>query len=99
MSESTPEYRMSEKAKIAKIKAECRSVISTAVKEIVSWNGLSSRTREKMIRAFGKLWHQLPERELDVNWCFDFSIKGGVDDANIQPAQERLSEGTGDSCS
>ena len=53
------------------IKAACRLACKKAIREIVSWNGLSARTRNEVIKAFGNLYHKNPKRELDVYWCFD----------------------------
>ena len=66
-----PRYTMSKKAVEEKTKTMCRTSVQDAVREIVSWNGLSRQTRDKVVEAFGELFHKFPEKELDVYWCFD----------------------------
>jgi len=78
MSEREPVFKTPPKARLEKLKAVCRMSVRETIREAVSYDGLSGRTRKKIIDDFGLLWEEKggkSEDDISVDELFDYEVK------------------------
>ena len=52
------------------LRLELRTLVIQSQHEIVSYKGISTITRNRLIGAWGEIWTRFPECELDVSFIF-----------------------------
>ncbi len=72
---------------LEELRLRLKSLVIQTQKEMVSYRGVETSLRDRLIGAWAELWLRAPERELDVEWVMNAQTqRKETSDADVKRA-------------